>query len=121
MLLLQDVGDQGDFQFPWCEKCIWLHLLTDHDQDVSERLPDILKGEAEQPAIIVHIGTNDIGRHLDVVLRNEYRELGRFASVTRESLNEFVRGVGTLNKTEAIKKSGENTLAIESKFTIQDS
>ena len=46
-------------------------------KDVTERLQDILKGEGEQAEVIVHIGTNDIGRKRDEDLKSEYRELGR--------------------------------------------
>eukprot|EP00061_Rhincodon_typus_P009527 g33100.t1 len=31
-------------------------------KDISEQLHDILKGEGEQPEVVVHIGTNDIDR-----------------------------------------------------------
>eukprot|EP00061_Rhincodon_typus_P007422 g29099.t1 len=44
-------------------------------KDVSEQLQNILKGEGEQPEIIVHNGINDTGRQRDGVLRNEYRKL----------------------------------------------
>ena len=45
-------------------------------KDVSERLQGILEGEGEQPAVVVHIGTNDIGKKRDEVLQAEFRELG---------------------------------------------
>uniref|UniRef100_UPI00398EB7F6 uncharacterized protein n=1 Tax=Pristiophorus japonicus TaxID=55135 RepID=UPI00398EB7F6 len=45
-------------------------------KDVSERVQDILKWEGEQPVVVVHIGTNDIGKKRDEVLRNEFKELG---------------------------------------------
>eukprot|EP00061_Rhincodon_typus_P004678 g23167.t1 len=50
-------------------------LLVARVKDVSEQLQNILTGKGEQPDVIVHIGTNDIGRQRDGVLRNEYREL----------------------------------------------
>lgn len=31
-------------------------------QDISKRLHDMLKGEVEQPEVVAHVGTNDIGR-----------------------------------------------------------
>ncbi|XP_062896362.1 uncharacterized protein LOC134342314 [Mobula hypostoma] len=45
--------------------------------DISDRVQDILKWEGEEPEVLVHIGTNDIGRKRDEVLKEEYRELGR--------------------------------------------
>lgn len=45
-------------------------------KDVSERLQDILEWEGEQPVVVVHIGTNDIGKKRDEVLQGEFRELG---------------------------------------------
>jgi len=45
-------------------------------KDVSERAWDILKGEGEQPEVVVHIGTNDVGRKSEEVLQGEFRELG---------------------------------------------
>ena len=41
-------------------------------KDISERFQDILKGEGEQPEVVVHIGTNNIGRKRDEVLKYEY-------------------------------------------------
>ena len=35
-----------------------------------------LKGEGEQPQVVVHIGTNDIGKSRDGDLKQEFRELG---------------------------------------------
>ncbi|XP_055498195.1 uncharacterized protein LOC129701166 [Leucoraja erinacea] len=46
-------------------------------RDVSERVQDILKWEGEEPEVVVHIGTNDIGRKREAVLKGEFRELGR--------------------------------------------
>jgi len=42
-------------------------------RDVSERLQDLLKGEGEQPEVVIHIGTNDIGRKSDEILKYEYK------------------------------------------------
>ena len=59
--------------------------------DVSERVQDILKWEGEEPEVVVHIGTNDIGRKREEVLKGEFRELGgelrrRTAKVTISGL-----------------------------------
>eukprot|EP00061_Rhincodon_typus_P011584 g36713.t1 len=45
-------------------------------RDVSDRADRILKGEGEQPEVMVHISTNDITRKRDEDLKSEYRELG---------------------------------------------
>eukprot|EP00061_Rhincodon_typus_P018329 g47456.t1 len=42
-------------------------------KDVSERVQNILKGERDQQEVVVHIGTNNIGREKGKVLRREYR------------------------------------------------
>lgn len=47
------------------------------EQDVSEWLQDILKGQIEQPKIVAYISTCDITRKSDDVLQSGYRELGR--------------------------------------------
>eukprot|EP00061_Rhincodon_typus_P003488 g20215.t1 len=44
-------------------------------RDVSDRVYRILKGEGEQPEVMVHVGTNDIAGKRDEVLKSEYREL----------------------------------------------
>ena len=44
--------------------------------DVSERIFQVLKGEGEQPQVVVHIGTNDVGRRGDKDVRQAFRELG---------------------------------------------
>ncbi|MBY9153034.1 SGNH/GDSL hydrolase family protein [Pseudomonas aeruginosa] len=44
--------------------------------DVSDRVFRILKGEGEQPEVVVHIGTNDVGKKGGVDVRSEFRELG---------------------------------------------
>ncbi|XP_055521107.1 uncharacterized protein LOC129715270 [Leucoraja erinacea] len=44
--------------------------------DVSQRVQDILKSEGEEPEVVVHIGTNDIGKKREEVLKGEFRELG---------------------------------------------
>ena len=46
-------------------------------RDISDRIQGILKWEGEEPEVVVHIGTNDIGRKGEEVLKQEYRELGR--------------------------------------------
>lgn len=45
-------------------------------RDVSDRVFGILKGEGEQPQVVVHIGTNDIGRKRDGDVRQKFKELG---------------------------------------------
>lgn len=44
--------------------------------DVSERIFQILKGEGEQSQVVVHIGTNDIGRKGDKDVRQAFKEIG---------------------------------------------
>ena len=44
--------------------------------DVSDRVFDILKGEGNQPQVVVHVGTHDIGRKKDEDVRQNFRELG---------------------------------------------
>ena len=46
-------------------------------RDVSDRVHSVLKWEGDQPDVVVHIGTNDVGRKSEEVLKSEYRELGR--------------------------------------------
>ena len=46
-------------------------------RDVSDRVHSILKWEGDQPDAMVHIGTNDVGRKSEEVLKSEYRELDR--------------------------------------------
>ncbi|XP_062894515.1 V-set and immunoglobulin domain-containing protein 10-like 2 [Mobula hypostoma] len=46
-------------------------------QDVSDWVHDILVREGKQPEVVIHVGTNDIGRKRDEVLKCEFRELGR--------------------------------------------
>ena len=46
-------------------------------RDVSDRVQDILEWEGDQPEVVVHVGTNNIGRNSEEVLKREYRELGR--------------------------------------------
>ena len=46
-------------------------------RDVSGRVPEILRWEGEEPEVVVHIGTADIGRKREGVMKREYRELGR--------------------------------------------
>ena len=45
-------------------------------RDVSDRVFGILKGEGEQPQVVVHIGTNNIGKKRDGDVRQVFRELG---------------------------------------------
>lgn len=42
-----------------------------------QQLQTILKGECEQPEVIVNIGTKNIGKKRDVVFQSEYREIGK--------------------------------------------
>ena len=44
--------------------------------DVSERISQVLKGEGEQPQVVVHIGTNDLGRKRDKDVRQAFKDLG---------------------------------------------
>lgn len=39
---------------------------------VSEQLQNILKGDSEQLEAILHVGGNNIGRKMDVILQSEY-------------------------------------------------
>lgn len=45
-------------------------------RDVSDRVFRILKGEGKQSQVVVHIGTNDIGKKRDGDLKQEFLELG---------------------------------------------
>jgi len=45
-------------------------------RDVSDRVFGIFKGEGEQPQVVVHIGTSDIGKKRDGDVRQVFRELG---------------------------------------------
>eukprot|EP00061_Rhincodon_typus_P016237 g44344.t1 len=51
-------------------------LLGARVHDILDRVFKILKGEGEQPAVMVHIDTNDIGRKRTENVKNECRELG---------------------------------------------
>jgi len=44
--------------------------------DVSERVFQVLKGEGEQSQVVVHIGTNDVGRKGDKDVRQAFKKLG---------------------------------------------
>ena len=46
-------------------------------RDVADRIQDILKWEGEEPEVVVHTGSADIGRKREGVIKREYRELGR--------------------------------------------
>ncbi|XP_059499497.1 uncharacterized protein LOC132207556 [Stegostoma tigrinum] len=45
-------------------------------RDVSDRVYKVLKGEGEQPEIVLHIGTNDIARNRFEDIKSDFRELG---------------------------------------------
>ena len=45
-------------------------------RDVSDRVFRSLKGDGEQSQVVVHIGTNYIGKRRDGDLKQEFRELG---------------------------------------------
>lgn len=45
-------------------------------RDVSNRVQSILRGEGEQPDVLIHVGTNDIDKKREEVLKRDYRELG---------------------------------------------
>ena len=60
-------------------------------RDVTERVQDSLKWEGEEPEVVIHIGTIDIGRKREEALKGEFRELGgelsgRTAKVTLSGL-----------------------------------
>lgn len=46
-------------------------------RDVSDRVQSILRREGEQPEVLVHVGTNDMDRKREEVLKKDYWELGR--------------------------------------------
>ena len=46
-------------------------------QDVTDRVQTILKGEGEQPEVVVHVGTNDVGKKGMNILQRDFRELGK--------------------------------------------
>ena len=46
-------------------------------RDASDHVHCVLKWEGDQPDVVVNIGTNDVGRKSEEVLKSEYRELGR--------------------------------------------
>ncbi|XP_072928743.1 uncharacterized protein [Hemitrygon akajei] len=45
-------------------------------RDISDRVQVILEREGKNPDVVVHVGTNDVGRMSEGVLRREFRELG---------------------------------------------
>ena len=45
-------------------------------RDITDRVQVILEREGENPDVVVHVGTNDVGRMSEGVLRREFRELG---------------------------------------------
>eukprot|EP00061_Rhincodon_typus_P009860 g33679.t1 len=84
-------SDPADFT---CEKCTQLQQLTDRIRELElepdelriireeegikvdlDRVYKILKGEGEQPEVMVRIGTNVITRKRDENPKSEYREL----------------------------------------------
>ncbi|XP_055522044.1 uncharacterized protein LOC129716197 isoform X1 [Leucoraja erinacea] len=46
-------------------------------QDVTDRVQKILKGEGEHPEVVVHVGTNDVGKKGMNILQRDFRELGK--------------------------------------------
>ncbi|XP_062909111.1 uncharacterized protein LOC134349138 [Mobula hypostoma] len=46
-------------------------------QDVTDRVQGILKSEGEDPEVVVHVGTNDVGKNGKDILQRDFRELGR--------------------------------------------
>ncbi|XP_078253188.1 uncharacterized protein LOC144592470 [Rhinoraja longicauda] len=46
-------------------------------QHITDRLQKILVREGDQPEVVVHVGTNDVGRKRKEVLQREFRELGK--------------------------------------------
>lgn len=51
-------------------------LVPTHQWSLRGCRTTILKEEGEPPKIIIHIGTNVIGRKRNEVQRSEYREMG---------------------------------------------
>ena len=45
-------------------------------QDVSERIFKTLRGEGDQPQVIIHVGTHDIGRLREGDIKQRFMELG---------------------------------------------
>jgi len=45
-------------------------------RDVSDRVFTVLKGEGDQTEVVVHIGTNDVGRKSGEDVKRDFRELG---------------------------------------------
>jgi len=62
-------GRERDYQMVCCLPGARVH-------DISDRVFRILKGAGEQPEVVVHIGTNDIGKKRDEDVKNDFRELG---------------------------------------------
>ncbi|XP_067845690.1 uncharacterized protein [Heptranchias perlo] len=56
-------------------------------KDITERVQNILRGEGEQPEVVVHVGTNDIGRKRIEVLQSQFQELGR--KFKKQDLKDF--------------------------------
>ncbi|XP_059500994.1 uncharacterized protein LOC132209499 [Stegostoma tigrinum] len=46
-------------------------------QDITDRVQRILKGEGEDPEVVVHVGTNDVGKKRRSILQRDFRELRR--------------------------------------------
>ncbi|XP_078057069.1 breast cancer metastasis-suppressor 1-like protein isoform X2 [Mustelus asterias] len=72
--------------------------------DVSDRVHSVLKWEGDQPDVVVHIGTNDVGRKSEEVLKiaeetgMESTEIGQ-----TEWWNEEVRGKRNKKKCDTFK------------------
>ena len=45
-------------------------------RDISDRVQAVLEKEGMNPDVVVHIGTNDVGKVSEGVLLREFRELG---------------------------------------------
>jgi len=71
-----------------CDDYILNYIFPKHN--VSDRVFRILKGEDEQPEVVVHIGTNDIGRERDGDVKNEYREFGWKLKTGQTELSSLV-------------------------------
>ncbi|XP_072405191.1 uncharacterized protein [Chiloscyllium punctatum] len=46
-------------------------------KDIADRVQDILKDEGEEPEVVVHVGTNDVGKKRRNILQRDFAELGR--------------------------------------------
>eukprot|EP00061_Rhincodon_typus_P004886 g23665.t1 len=82
-------------------------------RDVSERLQNVLKGEGEQPEVIVHVGTNDMEN--DMTRKKMEAWLRRWQLGSRESL-EVYRGYRSLLKKEIRRAKREHEIALAEKI-----